>query len=101
MKRVYTAANLIDGQLLLDHLLGAGIPALMFHGNAHGALGELPVTPPEIWIRHDHDLDRARRAIERFEGRAADGPPRVCAGCGESNPPAFDLCWRCGRGLDP
>ncbi|MEA3292450.1 MAG: DUF2007 domain-containing protein [Pseudomonadota bacterium] len=99
MKRVYTAANLIDAQLLLDHLLDAGIPALVFHGNAQGALGELPVTHPEVWIKRDPDAERAHKVITEFESRSADDAPRRCSHCGEPNPGAFEICWRCGRGL--
>lgn len=99
MKRVYTAESLIDGQLVVDLLAHNGVPSLLFNQNAGGALGELPVTRPEVWVRRDADCEKARRAIARFERP----PPRADAACGvcdEMNPAGFEICWRCESPLE-
>jgi len=99
VKRVYTAASLIDGQLIIDQLLEVGVPALLFHANATGALGELPVTYPEVWIKRDLDEEKAMQTIHRFEQQADFALDRPCPGCGENNPATFEVCWRCHSAL--
>ena len=99
MKRAYTAANLPEAQLLVDHLGGVhGIPARIFNANASSLAGELPidVARPQVWVERDADLGRARDAIERFLQPGPEGPPVKCAKCGEENPASFDFCWNCG-----
>ena len=95
MKRVYTAESLVDGQLLLDLLTDAGIPAELFHQNVSGGLGELPVTYPEIWVKHSEDEPRALHVIDRLRETAESGGPVCCARCGEINPSGFEICWQC------
>ncbi|MGI9291828.1 MAG: DUF2007 domain-containing protein [Gammaproteobacteria bacterium] len=94
MKRAYIADTLIDSQLVFDWLQGNGVPCEIFHGNAMGALGELPVTSPEVWVRRDADLSRAKRLITKMEF-GNDGKSVLCQRCGETNPAGFDICWQC------
>ena len=98
MKRVYTAESLIDGKLVVDLLARAGVPSILFNQNAGGGLGELPVVYPEVWIKRDFDISRARRAIENFE-RGVSQPSETCAVCAEANPGTFEICWQCGTAL--
>lgn len=102
MKRVYNAANLPDAHIVAGVLAEHGIRARVLNANAAGAMGELPMdaAAPQLWIERDEDESRARAVIEEFLGRAA-GEPRRCPACGEENPPAFEVCWRCGAGLAP
>jgi len=95
VQRVYLAESLIDGQLLVDHLSEAGIPAELFHQNAQGGLGELPVTYPEVWIKRDLDLEKAIRAVRSFVNRPDHVTTWICAHCSESNPDTFEICWLC------
>lgn len=98
MKRVYSAENAFDAQLIRDHLQEHGIPATV-HGNMlTGAIGELPMdTRPSVWI-DDADLyARARDLVTRFERTAPSGETWTCRQCGETNEPAFEICWSCGR----
>lgn len=44
MRRIYSAENLIDAQLVKDALEAAGIPAFITGGALTGAMGELPVS---------------------------------------------------------
>ena len=96
MKRVYVADSLVDARLVADWLEGNGMPCEIFNQNAVGALGELPVTSPEVWLRREQDYDRARHIVETviFHQREEE---RRCGHCGEINPAGFDICWRCQR----
>lgn len=101
MKRVYNASNLPDAHIVAGVLAGRGIRVRILNANAAGVVGELPVdsAAPQLWVEDPRDEARAREVIEEFV-RASTGPGRTCAKCGEENPPAFDLCWSCGNGLD-
>lgn len=98
MRKVYTAANLQDAHIVLGLLEAAGIEATILNVNAQGGLGEIPFTQtyPELWLKKQRDLQRARRLIDEFE-RPIRAPSVRCAGCGEDNPGTFEICWNCGR----
>lgn len=100
MKCVYRAESLVDARIYADCLRGNGVPCEIFQENAVGALGELPVIGPEVWVRRDADADRARRLVEMLERSLAEnrtGPPSLCGQCGETSPAGFEICWHCGR----
>lgn len=99
MKRVYRADNLVDGKLVADWLGGNGIGCEIFHQNGVAALGELPVTPPEVWVRRDSDAERAIQLVEQVIFADQEGE-RVCRRCGEENPASFDICWHCRYAMD-
>lgn len=101
MQRVYAAANLTEAYLILHRLQQAGIAARVFNEHALGALGEIPFTHayPELWVDDDGDAPRARSVIETYERAAVETTPWVCPACGESNPPAFETCWRCSAAV--
>ena len=94
MKRAYIAESLVDAQMVLDCLEGNGIPCEMFNQNAVGALGELPVTPPEVWVRRDADHDRAKTLIMSIEQCDTDNDA-PCPHCQVLCPVGFDICWQC------
>jgi hypothetical protein len=99
---IYHADTLVDAQVVADCLAGNGIPCEIFQQNAVGAVGELPVIGPEVWIKRNTDADAARKLVCELElaiQRTADAPPRNCGQCGESSPAGFDICWRCGVSL--
>lgn len=100
MKRIYAAANLADAHIVAGTLAQRGIRVRILNANAAGAIGELPVdaAAPQLWLEDPRDEARARRAIEEFYAQAL-GPALNCPACGEENPPAFELCWSCGKGL--
>ncbi|NKB63269.1 MAG: hypothetical protein GKR95_14495 [Gammaproteobacteria bacterium] len=102
LRRVYTASSLVEGTLLVNILIEAGIPAVLFHGNAMGGLGELPVIYPEIWIKRDLDEEKSLLVIRRFETASISITKRddlLCGSCGEENPASFELCWNCSCAL--
>lgn len=98
MKRVYLAESLVDGQLVADWLNDNGIPCEIFHQNATGALGELPVTSPEVWVRRNPDAARARTMVEQVIF-VDDQSEKICERCHESNPGSFEICWHCRNSL--
>ncbi len=102
MKRVHTAANLPEAHLLLHLLAHRGIRARVFNANASSLAGELPIESslPQVWVEHTRDAGRAAALIEAFLRSSHTGPGLKCAACGEENPPAFELCWNCGTGLE-
>lgn len=97
MQRIYAAASLTEAYLLLHRLQQAGIAARVFNEHAHGAMGEIPFTHayPELWVEHDRDVARARALIDEYERAGNDAAAWICPTCGESNPSAFEICWRC------
>ncbi len=100
MKRLCNATNLPDAHLVADMLASNGIRVRIFNQNAAGALGELPfdAAAPQVWLEEAVDEPRARALLDEYR-REATGSPRRCPLCGEENPPAFDLCWSCGKSL--
>jgi len=94
VKRAYTAGTLVDATLVADWFSGNGVPCEIFHQNSVGALGELPVTPPEVWVRRDDDLPLAMKLLEKVIFHDQDGEQH-CPHCGEPGPIGFDICWQC------
>ena len=99
MRRVYIAESLIDARLVVDLLSQHGIETKLFNENCVGALGELPVTYPEVWICEDHDSERSRLLISEFCAQPEQGVSLTCKTCGESSPASFDICWQCHAAL--
>lgn len=99
MKRVYTAENAFDAQIIHDHLQQHGIAAAVHSNMLTGAIGELPMdTRPTVWVNDPALYQRARDLIVAFE-RDAPGEERwTCPECGEINEPAFEICWYCNSG---
>lgn len=102
MKKIYTAANLMEAHLMLDLLGHAGIKARLFNENAQGGLGEIPFTHayPEVWLVNEHDLERAQAVVSHYDHSPVEAGTVICKGCGEENPRNFQLCWHCGAGLE-
>ena len=101
MIRFYTARNRFDAYLLADRLKQAGIRAHVFNEHASSIVGEVPpeIGQPQVWLEREEDRERALLLVSRIEDDAAQTGSRRCAACGEESPPAFDLCWNCGKGL--
>ena len=102
MKRIYSAANLMEAHIILDLLSHVGINARLFNENAQSGVGEIPFTHayPEIWVMNDSDVERGKLVINRYESSPIDTGIVFCTACGEENPRNFQLCWHCGAGLE-
>ena len=85
----------MEAVLLVDMLEESGIAAFVFNENAIGAVGELPVSYPEVWIERSLDFERANIAVKRFEQPVSSGIDVVCEQCRETNPSGFEICWQC------
>lgn len=106
MKKVFTAENLQQAQLILGFLSAEGVEVRLLNESAGGALGELPFTHvyPELWVIDDVMENRALTLISNYEARISEASDALLAGqsvavcetCGEEVPPNFEICWRCG-----
>jgi uncharacterized paraquat-inducible protein A len=98
---IYTAANLVEAQILVDRLAQVGIQAQVLNRYAQGASGELPVnqTLPQIWLANVEDTSRAREIIRDYEATPESSGWVYCRHCAERNPENFDVCWKCGKPL--
>lgn len=102
MKKIYSAANLIEAQIMLDLLGHSGVEARLFNQNAQSGVGEIPFsnTYPEVWIMKDDDLERGKIVVRHYEDSPVEAGVVFCRACGEENPRNFQLCWQCGAGLE-
>ena len=102
MKKIYSASNLIEAQMMLNLLEQAYIPARLFNTHAQGGVGEIPFTHayPEVWVVHDEDLAKAQSIIDTYESTPVEEGYVYCPVCSEQNPRNFQLCWQCGEGLE-
>lgn len=99
MKKIYLARDLAQAQLIANMLEQHLIPAHIENIHQAGGLGELAVSYPQVWIKREQDMTRAKAVIEQFETSAAAKEDQVCAQCGEKNPSSFDWCWSCEADL--
>ena len=101
MLLIYTAADLMEAQLLVGRLEQAGIAAEVLNRYAQGATGEIPVDQarPQIWLEEERDRARAMKIIRDYETTPATSGRVYCRHCAERNPENFELCWKCGKPL--
>ena len=102
MKKVYSANNLMEAQIVLDLLEHAYIPAKLFNEHAQGGQGDIPFTHtyPEVWVIRDEDYARGKKITQSYEQLPTEEGIIICPTCGEENPRNFQLCWQCGGGLE-
>ena len=100
LREVYSAANIQDAHIIRAALENVGIEAHVVGDHLQNAIGELPAgaIAPRVWV-HAEQLDQARTVIKNHldheQLRANSATKWKCAECGESNGPAFELCWKC------
>lgn len=99
MPLIYSAANVIEAQLIVDELRAGGMQAHVTGSYLSGAIGELP--PSDIvgvWLNEAQHLERARIIIDAFEA-CRKKPERDwrCNRCAEVVGREFGACWRCGQ----
>lgn len=98
--KLETTPRIGEASLLKSTLESEGIEAELRGEHRPSIAGELPLPEAEVevWVPAA-ELERARAVLQRLRS-AADHPPRRCPRCGEENPGAFEVCWRCGVSLD-
>ncbi len=98
MKRVFSHNNLAIVYNIKNILEINQIECLLRNELISSAAGEVPPTDawPEVWVQHAADEKKAENLINE----ALNGDPTktswLCGGCGETNAPAFEVCWQCG-----
>ncbi len=99
MRTVYTAASLIDAQLVLDRLQAADIDAVMAGQQLVGALGDLPANlGPTVNVLNNEQYLLARSVVEDYlQSISTVEKNWICDNCGEPQEGNFQQCWKCGR----
>lgn len=102
MKQIYSAANMLDAQLLKDFLLDRGIEVIIKGELLMGAIGEIPAdTTPSVWVMDDSDYEAAKSLVSAFEDPDKIISPEKtvwkCLDCDELIEPQFSQCWKCGK----
>ena len=116
MKKVHTAAEPTEAELVRGYLEANGIEAIVLGDALWGARGELPFTPdtlPTVWVLHDADFESACSLIRSRKGSAAvthcpncgydlTGLPEArCPECGQPfSKPALWTCPTCGEQIE-
>ncbi len=102
MKKVTSADSIITINHYKNVLTSEGIAAFVKNEHFGSIMGEVPFQEvwPELWVRNDLDLDRAKELIA--EQSAADDTPSAswkCPNCSAENEGQFAACWQCGAVL--
>jgi putative signal transducing protein len=98
MKKLLSFSTPVDAYLLQGRLETEGIRCEVRHDSLldiYGVVVGGDVGSPSVWIARDEDLPLALEIAN--ETAKASGWPWTCAGCRETNEPAFDACWSCGK----
>jgi len=99
MKRVYAHDNYFFVFNIRNILENNGIRCEVRNDIMSSAAGEVPPIEvwPEVWVLHEADYEIAEQLIkENLIGDPA-ATSWFCQKCGETNAPAFELCWKCGE----
>ncbi len=97
MKRIYSAASLIEATHCANVLESHGIAAQLRNTTLGGAVGELPFaeTWPQVWVTDEQELHAKRVLQSVLAGAAPAAPAWECDRCGELIDGQFEECWRC------
>ena len=63
------------------------------------AAGEAPPITvwPELWVIRERDYQKAEKLLHEALHEDPKATSWFCQHCSETNPPAFELCWKCGK----
>ncbi|HYG78029.1 MAG TPA: DUF2007 domain-containing protein [Planctomycetota bacterium] len=102
MKKVFSARDPIEANLLIAILEGEGITASVQGERVFELRGAVPVIGPTVWVS-DEDEAAASEHVKRFvESRPQPSKPDWrCPSCGETIPGSFTECWKCVNEADP
>ena len=97
MKKVTSADSLIIISHYKNLLQSEGIEAFIRNEHLGSIVGEMPFQEvwPELWVRNDLDLDRARQLIDASIKEESPADSWACSKCGAENEGQFALCWQC------
>ena len=96
MKLLTRADNLLIATLWQRMLEAAGIDCELRNRYIGAAVGELPAdqVAPQLWVRDERDLSRARQLLDEFRAPRAS-PSWCCFCCGTLIEGQFYQCWNC------
>ena len=95
---LYSSLNLHEIHHLKNLLETEGIRCHIRNELLSRLAGEIPFTEcaPQLWLRDERDLERARQIVSDFGRGAAAAPNWQCPDCGETLEGQFSACWHCG-----
>ncbi len=94
LTRVSFARNLLEAEGIRCFIKNENTRTL---GPSVAGFSYTQLLDPALCILDDSQWEAAEGLIQtHFKNTAAEGPEWRCAGCNETNPAAFDLCWNCG-----
>jgi hypothetical protein len=95
---IYSSLNLHQVHHLKNLLETEGIRCHIRNELLSRLAGEIPFTEcaPQLWLRDERDLERARQIVADFGRGAAAAPNWQCPECGETLEGQFSACWHCG-----
>ena len=95
---LYSSLNLHEIHHLKNLLETEGIHCHIKNELLSRLSGEIPFTEcaPQLWLRDERDLDRARQIVSDFGRDPAAAPNWRCPECGETLEGQFSACWHCG-----
>ncbi len=96
-KRVYTAYNPIEAEIIAQRLISFGINAEVRDAKLWGAIGLLPVIEPTIWVKSHQE----QQALQILSNTNASDEHWDCPDCGESIEGQFSDCWNCAENHEP
>lgn len=99
MPQIYSAASVVEAQLIVDELQAGGLQAHITGSYLSGAIGELPPSDViGVWLTEPQHVERAREMIDAFEA-SRNKPDRDwrCNKCAEEVGREFGACWQCGQ----
>jgi len=99
LKKVTSADSLVTISHYRNLLKSEGIDAFIKNEFLGSILGEMPFQEvwPELWVKNDMDLDRARQLIAETIVEESPSEPWTCQHCGNDNEGQFAVCWSCGQ----
>lgn len=98
MKKVTSSESIVTINHYKNILESEGIACELRNEHLGSIVGEIPFVEvwPELWVKNDLNLDRARQLIDEANTEQSAGDPWNCSQCGEQNEGQFAVCWNCG-----
>jgi len=102
VKKVTSSDSLVTISHYRNVLQSEGIEAFIRNEHLGGILGEMPFQEvwPQLWVKNDLDLDRARQLIDRAITGESPTASWICDSCGSDNEGQFAVCWNCEKQND-
>jgi hypothetical protein len=100
MREVFTDQDFTKVGYYQSVLESAGIATYIRNQYSHHQLADMPagILAPQLCVVRDADHRRALELLHPLYAPAvSSGPDWPCPSCRESNPPAFEVCWNCGK----